>query len=204
MLSQNTSANHARSAGHVSATTKVSIPIDATSLMPVPTRNDRNDPTPTISARRTSVRSRSNSPAREQPRDQPHRGADHSGPRAAEELGHVAGQKIVDRRHRGRQPRPQPHRGGRQRRVAARIGAEKSRKAQHGAGQHGHDTPHDARETAEESQYGEEQIHLIRKLSLRGGPLGAADRYSASRLVAVSGNTTHGRNVFASSNSIRA
>lgn len=32
------------------ATTKVNIPTAATNLIPVPTRNDRNDPTPTTSA----------------------------------------------------------------------------------------------------------------------------------------------------------
>ena len=213
-------ANHARRAGHVSATTKVSIPTAATSLIPVPTRNDRNDPTPTTSACPIRSRSFSSSPAtaptngphhdtdqaaHEQARDHAHRGADHSGPCAAEQFGHVPRQKIIRRSHRGRQPRPQPHLGGRQRRIAARIGAKKA--------------PH----SSAQGRAGRGQCNPRCRRGNRGKPLWRGIRpsrsvfivprqpvrpphlfYSTRRLVAVSGKTTHGRNVFASSNSMRA
>ena len=110
--------------------------------------------------------------AHEQARDHAYRGADHSGPCAAEQFGHVPRQKIIRRSHRGRQPRPQPHLGGRQRRIAACIGAKKPRIAQHRAGQDGDNATHDADEATEESRYGEEYVHLVRFLSFHGSRCG--------------------------------
>ena len=45
---ENVVANHSLTAGKVSAKTWTRMPIEATSLMPVPTMNERNDPKPAV------------------------------------------------------------------------------------------------------------------------------------------------------------
>ena len=151
-----------------------------------------------------------------------HRGADGSRARTAEPPGHPGGEEIVGDAYGDGHPEPEPQRRSAHLGVGGEIGAQQARIAQHHARQGGHDAADDAQYREHESEQGERNVHrkLLNNrkynLNMKKSPFfgeilcfivpdrPACGCYSTSRLVAVSGKMTHGRNCLASSKSISA